>query len=138
MFLASESRMALTAKQIQELQGAIERRRAALLSELREDVERARADRFEDLAGAAPDRADESVATLIADLDHAEVGRDLLELRSLEAARTRLADGRYGICADCGGDVGFERLRANPAAARCVDCQRLHEKTYAGSSGSSL
>ena len=130
--------MALTTQQYQTLRAGIEKRRAQLLDELREDAARVRADRFEDLAGAAPDRGDESVATLIADLGHADLGRDLSELRALEAAHARLADGRYGICADCGGDIGFERLRANPAALRCVDCQRLHEKTYATGPGSSL
>ena len=27
-------------------------------------------------------------------------------------------------------DIGFERLHAEPEAARCIDCQRRHEKTY--------
>jgi RNA polymerase-binding transcription factor DksA len=130
--------MALTEKQIQELQGAIERRRTSLVAELRDDVERVRRDRFEDLAGAAPDPGDESVATLIADLGHADMERDLSELRALEAARARLADGSYEVCAECGGDIGVERLRANPAAVRCVHCQRVHEKTFAGPSTSSL
>ena len=132
--------MALTEKQTQELHTAIEQRRTALIAELQEDVERARGDRFEDLAGAAPDSGDESVATLIADLDHAEVGRDLTELRGLEAARSRLTDGSYGVCADCGADIGFERLRVNPSAVRCINCQTVHEKTYAGGApaGSSL
>jgi RNA polymerase-binding transcription factor DksA len=130
--------MALTEKQIQELQGAIEQRRTSLIAELRDDVERVRRDRFEDLAGAAPDPGDESVATLIADLGHADMERDLSELRALEAARARLADGSYGVCAECGGDIGVERLRANPAAVRCVHCQRVHEKTFAGPSTSSL
>lgn len=130
--------MALTEKQIQELQGAIEQRRTSLVAELRDDVERVRRDRFEDLAGAAPDPGDESVATLIADLGHADMERDLTELRALEAARARLADGSYGVCAECGGDIGVERLRANPAAVRCVHCQRVHEKTFAGPSTSSL
>lgn len=130
--------MALTEKQIQELRGAIEQRRTSLIAELRDDVERVRRDRFEDLAGAAPDPGDESVATLIADLGHADMERDLSELRALEAARARLADGSYGVCAECSGDIGVERLRANPAAVRCVDCQRVHEKTFAGPSTSSL
>jgi RNA polymerase-binding protein DksA len=130
--------MALTQQQKHELRPKIERRRAALISELRADAERVRGDRFEDLAGQAPDPGDESVATLITDLGHANMGRDLSELRALEAALARLRDGSYGICAECGGDIGFERLRANPAAVRCVECQRVHEKTFAGPSTSSL
>jgi DnaK suppressor protein len=63
------------------------------------------------------------------------------ELRGLEAARSRLADGSYGVCMDCGGDIGFERLRANHSAVRCIDCQTMHEKTHLSPSstpGSSL
>ena len=120
--------MALTQRQTQELKGTIEQRRRALLEELRDDI-----------VGEVGDPGDESVATLIADLDHADVGRDLTELRGLEAARGRIAEGSYGVCAQCGGDIGFERLRANPAAVRCVDCQRVHERTHAdGAGGSSL
>jgi RNA polymerase-binding transcription factor DksA len=141
MVLASFGSMALSDKQTQELHRTIEQRRAALLAELREDAERVRKDRFEDLAGPAPDAGDESVATLIGDLAHADMGRDLDELRGLEAARSRLADGSYGTCLDCGGDIGFERLRATPSAVRCIDCQTMHEKTHLSPSsgpGSSL
>jgi RNA polymerase-binding transcription factor DksA len=131
--------MALTERQTQQLHVTIEQRRAALLSELREDVERVRRDQHDELAGTAPDAGDESVATLIADLDHADVGRDLTELRSLEAARERLSEGSYGICGDCGGDIGFERLKVNPAAVRCIRCQAAYEKTHAAAGpGSSL
>ncbi len=130
--------MALTPQQTQELQGAIERRRAALLSELREDMERVRRDRHEDLAGPAGDPGDESVATLIADLDQADLGRDLSELRAIEAARTRLSDGSYCTCSECGGDIGYERLKANPAAVRDIACQTHFERTHASSSTPTL
>jgi RNA polymerase-binding protein DksA len=128
----------MTEQELQELRAAIEKRRSALLSEMRGNAERMRNDRFEDLAGTAPDAGDESVATLIADLGHADMARDLAELRALEAAGGRISDGTYGTCAECGGDIGFDRLRANLSALRCVDCQRVHEKTFAGPSASSL
>jgi RNA polymerase-binding transcription factor DksA len=38
----------------------------------------------------------------------------------------------YGRCADCGLEIPFERLKAEPAALRCIDCQRVHEHTHAG------
>ena len=55
MVLATAAHMALTPQQTQELQATIERRRTALIAELREDVERARAARFEDRAGPVGD-----------------------------------------------------------------------------------
>jgi RNA polymerase-binding transcription factor DksA len=122
--------MALNREKSIELGAAIEQRRRALLTEIREDVARARRDQFGELAGPAPDAGDESVADLIADLDQADLARDLDELRAIEAARGRLAEGHYGECVSCGADIDYERLRANPAAIRCIDCQRAHEKEH--------
>lgn len=124
--------MALTAHQTQELDHLIVQRRNTLIGELRDDARKARAERFGEIAGEAPDSGDESVAALIADLDQAEWARDLDELRGLEAAHERIENGGYGECVDCGRDIGFERLRATPTAIRCIDCQTRHEKTFAG------
>lgn len=130
--------MPLTESQTDELRGLIESRRNALLAELREDATRAREQPYAEHAGPAPDTGDESVATLIADLEHAEVTRDLTEFRGLESARERLQGGQYGVCTDCGGDIGFERLKATPSAIRCIQCQARHEKTHAGEAKPSL
>ena len=130
--------MALTSHQAQALETLITRRRDALITELRDDVRKTRAERFGEVAGEAPDHGDESVAALIADLDQAELSREVDELRGLEAARDRIVAGDYGVCVDCGRDIVFERLRATPAAIRCIDCQTRHEKTFAGPGGASL
>jgi len=130
--------MALTTQQTQELKGLIANRQKALIAELSEDVRKTRAERFGEVAGEVSDHGDESVAALIADLDQAELSRDVDELRSLEAARERIAKGDYGACADCGREIGFERLRAAPGAIRCIACQTLHEKTFAGPGNPSL
>jgi DnaK suppressor protein len=123
--------MALTTQQAQELQKLIVHRRNALVGELRDDARKSRAERYGEVAGEVPDSGDESVAALIADLDQAEMGRDLDELRGLEAASERMASGEYGVCVDCARDIGFERLRATPIAIRCIDCQTRYEKTFA-------
>jgi RNA polymerase-binding transcription factor len=116
--------------QLDQLRRALESRREALFDELKRDTARARDEQFGQLVGSTHDLGDESVAALLADLDQAELSRDVMELRAIEAARKRLADGSYAVCVDCGGDIGFERLQAEPAAPRCVECQRRHEKTY--------
>jgi RNA polymerase-binding transcription factor DksA len=130
--------MALTPRQIEELKGLTARRRDSLVAELRRDAGRARDESFGALAGTTHDLGDESVAALLADLDQSELSRDLEELRGLEAARARIADGSYGVCADCGAEIEFERLRAAPGALRCVACQTRHEKTFAGPGRASL
>jgi DnaK suppressor protein len=130
--------MPLSDKQTQDLRGMIEARRKALLGEMREDAARAREQPYSEHAGAVSDAGDESVATLIADLEQADLTRDLDEFRALDAARGRLTNGRYGICADCGSDIAFERLKASPGAMRCIECQTRHEKTYGGEPKPSL
>ena len=92
---------------------------------------RARAETVGSLAGPSSGRSDEAVADLISDVGHAELSRDLGELRALEAARARLAQGKFGGCLDCGIGIPFERLSAQPAALRCIECQRLREKMFA-------
>ena len=130
--------MALTPQQMQQLRSVVDTRRTALARELGEDLDRVREDRLENVVGAVPDPGDESVQSLIQDLDQANASRDLSELRTLEAARARIDDGSYGICINCGQDIGFERLRANPGAERCIRCQTLFEKTHASPGGSTL
>lgn len=124
--------MALTPQQQQELRKRILDRRRQLAAELRGDAERSRAEQYGTLAGATHDSGDESVADLLADVGQAELNRDLAELRDLEVARMRIEGGTYGTCADCGVEIGYDRLRANPAALRCVACQTRHEKTHRG------
>lgn len=54
---------------------------------------------------------------------------DLAEsrLRDAMSALARLDQGEFGICPECGDEISFERLRAVPMAARCVDCQQALE-----------
>lgn len=44
------------------------------------------------------------------------------QLRRIEAALKRLADGEYGFCEACGEDIPLKRLDIDPATARCVGC----------------
>jgi RNA polymerase-binding transcription factor DksA len=68
----------------------------------------------------------------LADLDRepeaAALERDVLELRDVERALERLHTPEFGICADCGADIPYVRLHAQPSAARCVACQAAAER----------
>jgi len=92
--------------------------RAGLAVESRGDAERSSKETFAALAGPVPDTGDAAVADLISDIDHAELARDMAELREVEAALARLAAGRYGLCSDCNDEIPAERLRVQPVALR--------------------
>jgi DnaK suppressor protein len=57
-----------------------------------------------------------------------ELGISLMEMRnrrrqSIDEALTRLHEGTYGICAECGVEISEKRLQAVPFAKLCVECQ---------------
>jgi len=106
-----------------QLRRALDQRRETLLDELKRDAARLREGRSADIDDAA-------VVDLLVGLDQADLSRDAGQLRDIDAARRRLDDGSYGVCLDCGAAIVFERLFAEPAAARCLECQARHEKTY--------
>ncbi len=48
---------------------------------------------------------------------------------SFEAALERLEEGTYDKCAQCGGEIPIERLKAKPAVTLCVQCQSAKESS---------
>jgi RNA polymerase-binding transcription factor DksA len=84
-----------------------------------------------DLAGLVHDLGDEATANQLIETDDTLIERHLQELRAIEAARRRLADGNINCCVECGDDIGYKRLLVYPVALRCVVCQSRHEKTHA-------
>ncbi len=123
--------MTLNAKQLKTLEAEIRSRCDSVAVELRGKVARSRDESYAALAERSADSGDLSLAALISELGNAEVDRQLAELRELEDARQRLAEGRYGVCADCGGDIAYERLRVQPGAKRYFDCQGVRDHTHA-------
>lgn len=90
------------------------------------------------IVGAVRDSAEESVAIHEQDLNRADVARDVGELNDISAALDRIRSGEYGTCETCGGEIAAARLDAQPTARRCIRCQSLHEKTYAGTQAPTL
>ncbi|MDP9927981.1 TraR/DksA family transcriptional regulator [Variovorax paradoxus] len=71
---------------------------------------------------------DEAEAMRQDDVRFAELEVDRARLREIEQALQRMAEGSYGICADCGADIPRERLLAQPIAIRCASCQSAAER----------
>ena len=119
---------ALTTQQCDTLQDLLGQREDALRLHVQE--ENAEKEAFVQVASEVPDAGDSSFATLTMDLGNAAVGRDMLELRAIEAARKRMERQEYGDCIQCGAEIPFERLLVQPSAARCAPCQDNYERTH--------
>ncbi|WP_439124316.1 TraR/DksA family transcriptional regulator [Marivita sp.] len=42
--------------------------------------------------------------------------------KALTAALSRLDEGEFGYCDDCGEDIALKRLELDPTATRCIGC----------------
>jgi RNA polymerase-binding transcription factor len=73
---------------------------------------------------------DDAVADLEASLDVSAVARDVLELHEVESALRRIHTGEYGTCSECGADIPYSRLVAQPTALRCTACQDRYERAH--------
>ncbi len=96
----------------------------ALIASKRED--------YIELAGSVHDAGEESVAELLADMSLSTLDREVEELKDVESALQRIADGVYGRCTDCGDAIDGARLNAYLTAKRCQPCQTRYETRKRG------
>ena len=74
-----------------------------------------------------PDRDWDEQAIEIEDDEALEHQAQLVEaeIASVKRALGRIADGTYGQCVECGGEIAPARLEARPEAALCIGCARV-------------
>jgi DnaK suppressor protein len=117
----------LTPVQRQALQDALLARRAAL-----------EAQRLAHLAGQSrvaharevllQDGDDAPQRDADRELDFDRTDRDATALAEVDQALQRLAQGSYGVCADCSAPIDPARLLASPQVLRCLACETRHEQ----------
>ncbi len=54
--------------------------------------------------------------------------RDKEKLHAIEAALEKIQEGTYGVCEECGDEIGRGRQKVMPLAQLCVTCQSRVEK----------
>lgn len=117
--------MPLSDQQIAELLLSMRQR----LDVLQEEISRKLGDSADELTtlDRVGDTGDLSQAIANSEIDMSEAIRDIEEWRGLRNAIRRVEEGHYGVCVDCGVDIPLARLRAQPIAVRCVECQSRAE-----------
>lgn len=129
---------ALTDRQLSEFRQLLKNRYQALREEIRAELLQSDEERYQELAGQVHDVEEAAVADLLVDLNLAGIDRHIQEIRDIDAALIRIAEGSYGICIDCEQPIGVERLKAYPTAKRCLKCQEVYERTHLSPGSPSL
>ncbi len=111
----------------QALQQMLMRKRQEIIKEIEENLGQSLLEDKQRRLESARDVGDQALM----DLDR-ELGISLMEMRNrrrqaIDEALTRLTEGTYGICAECGIEISERRLEAVPFAKLCVECQSKEE-----------
>jgi DnaK suppressor protein len=102
-------------------------KRQAIIKEIEESLGQSLTEDQQRRLESARDVGDQALMDL-----ERELGISLMEMRnrrrqSIDEALTRLHEGTYGICAECGVEISEKRLQAVPFAKLCVECQSRAE-----------
>ena len=119
-----------TEEQLTQLKAALHKRYLDLQQVIRDELEHTQDISDSELAEYLNNIPDE--------IDTALVDRQINEMRELEISMKYLSELEFGDCIDCGNEIGFERLLAQPSAQRCIQCQNKYEKDYPKESTPSL
>lgn len=121
----------LTLEQRESLARRLSERTSVLREEISSALRRSDSPGAAALANHFEEIDDEAVADLETSIEVAEIERDLRELRRAKQALLRLHSPEFGLCTDCGEEIPFARLAAEPSATRCMACQTLAERKHA-------
>jgi DnaK suppressor protein len=120
----AEAKMEISAqmadgKRRNDLQAILRR----LRDETYEGIAKYRQDQSAEKESSPGDEMDVARASAAVDTHANLIDRAESRLRLIDEALARVDNGTYGICADCGDEIGLERLKILPFAVRCVDCE---------------
>ena len=119
------------------------------LNKEREMLTEKQYDHFKDLLNETLDRLlDDANKTVSGMTDYGETFPDPTDRATLESERNftlrirdrerkliskikealnRLDQGSFGVCEECGEDIGMKRLKARPVTTRCIKCKQSQE-----------
>jgi len=123
--------MSLSQGQLRELNTTLRQQRARLRDELLSRLESSDDASLQNVAGQVRDWGDESLASTVAEHNLMLADRLGDEINAVEDALNEIDQGEYGRCGGCGSDIAFERLRAEPTAKLCIQCQKTQERLQA-------
>jgi DnaK suppressor protein len=76
-----------------------------------------------------PDEMDLASSEYIQSFTFRLRGREKTFLKKIDYALTKIEDGSFGICEECGELIAIKRLEARPETTLCIRCKEDQERT---------
>ncbi len=110
-----------------DLKQMLEERKRHMLSQVHEKIRDVRSENVSGKVNNVLDPGETSEAGIQEDIEFALIQMKAETLDKINEALTRLEEGAYGNCFECGEEISHARLRALPFAVRCIECEQARE-----------
>jgi DnaK suppressor protein len=110
-----------------ELKGILEERRREIMNEVQGRMRDVRAEGSGSSVQGVVDAVESTELDIQDEIEFALIQMKAETLNKINEALSRLEDGTYGRCYECGDEIAEPRLRALPFAVRCKDCEEARE-----------
>lgn len=109
-------------KIIQEIKQNLIAQKEALLKEAEETLNSLPTElNFPDMGDQASAETDRNFILRLRD-------RERMLLKKIDETIDRIDNGPYGICEECGNEIGIKRLEARPVTTYCIECKTRQEE----------
>jgi DnaK suppressor protein len=102
-------------------------KREDIVREAKSEIQKFKSGEKKQLVETVMDDGDLSVVDLSEDISLKQLSTHRETLIKIDAALSKLEDGTYGVCEECGDEISEERLKIMPFAIYCRDCQERKE-----------
>jgi DnaK suppressor protein len=117
-----EEAMTPREKILQEIKQKLLSQRDSLLKEAEETLNILPSElNFPDMGDQATAETDRNFILRLRD-------RERLLLKKIEETIERIDNREYGMCVECGNEIGIKRLEARPVTTLCIDCKTRQEE----------
>ena len=124
---ATNKKTTMNTQRYSDLKQMLEDRKKEILAELQDKIRDVRTENVSGKVNTVLDPGESSEAEIQEDIEFALIQMKSETLNKINEALTRLEEGAYGNCFECGEEIAEPRLRALPFAVRCKDCEEARE-----------
>ncbi len=111
----------------ERLRKVLVQKREDILKESRKEIKKQVSGENRQFVETVLDDGDLAVVDVSEDINLKQLTAHRQMLIKIDTALTKLREGSYGVCEECGGEIEEGRLKVLPFAICCRDCQEILE-----------
>ncbi len=116
---------------LKEIKRSLINRREAIVKEAKEEIAKYISGENRQLVDTALDEGDWAVVDISEDINLRRLAAHRKALHDIDESLRKIEEGSYGICEECGEEIGEKRLSVLPTATLCVTCKGNKERLEA-------